>query len=127
MTISKQDSVYLHRLKMLLVSSVALQCFWDCQPRTAGSVTNRSVICKEFLSSEYCTRSMCFCALGRTVQMVPLCYTNSDNCITALERLSKYDWVQVSSREGKGKEAYGVIVGWEQCSPCLEVSVGGII
>lgn len=78
----------------------------------AESFANCSVVCEEFLLSEYCTTLTCFYALRWMVQLILLCYTNSVNHITALERLSIDDLAHVLLKDKvKGEKHMGVIVG----------------
>lgn len=93
----------------------------------AGSITNRSLICEELLSSEYCTRSMCFCALRWRVQSAPLWHTVAQLHSNASQMMT---WLKSRPGSGEIRERERSLGGdsWsEQCSPCLEVSAGSVI
>lgn len=89
----------------------------------ARSMTNSLVACEALLLSEYCTRLMCFCALGWTVQFGSLSYTNCRS-LTALDRFSTMTWPKPRPAKAEATSGEGSLVGLEQWSCCLRYQSG---
>lgn len=109
--------------KLSALCPEALQCFWECQTRTKLGQWQIVWLSEALLLSEYCTRLMCFCALGWTVQFGSLSYTNCRS-LTALDRFSTMTWPKPRPAKAEATSGEGSLVGLEQWSCCLRYQSG---